>query len=301
MRSSSCDSCEIAWADLVAQADDDTAAHVAEAFAVVGLAPGSVLEPLDGSSGGDDELVLANVCLVAKGEAVPEGHEVLTETLCGQKASINNAGATLHLAVRRLPRREVIRPITAIAIVDAEHPHGGGGGGGGGEDARVPAGFEALDRTAHGERCQTSKLICISRQPPSPCEPSAEAAPLAAVRWCVRAGTLASRRFRRVGSSWIARSVRAWAAAARATCACAVHAHAASCRRHSKPPSSRPLSTVSGPPQPAAAVAAVAAASAAGTVVGAMATGRRPPSRPIGPLLSRRRSLTFACRWALGC
>ena len=178
MRSSSCD---IAWADLVAQADDDTAAHVAEAFAVVGLAPGSVLEPLDGSSGGDDELVLANVCLVAKGEVVPEGHEVLTETLCGQKASINTAGATLHLAVRRLPRREVIRPITAIAIVDAEHPHGGGGGGGGGEDARVPAGFEALDRTAHGERCQTSKLICISRQPPSPCEPSAEAAPLAAV------------------------------------------------------------------------------------------------------------------------
>ena len=204
MRSSSCDSCEIAWADLVAQADDDTAAHVAEAFAVVGLAPGSVLEPLDGSSGGDDELVLANVCLVAKGEAVPEGHEVLTETLCGQKASINNAGATLHLAVRRLPRREVIRPITAIAIVGAEHPHGGGGGsisgngsghgggsssggrgsgssGGGGEDARVPAGFEALDRTAHGERCQTSKLICISRQPPSPREPSSEAAPIAAV------------------------------------------------------------------------------------------------------------------------
>ena len=173
-RSASLTEADIAWADLAAETDD-AEAHVAEAFAVVGLAPGSVLEPLSG--GLSEDYVIAGVCLVGKGEAVPEGFEVLSETLCGQRASLNSHGAAVHLAVRQLPRRQATRPVTALALVEADHYHGHGQHAA----SHVPAGFEAIDRTVHGERVQMSKTLCVCRHAVDPSDPSPTAVPLSAV------------------------------------------------------------------------------------------------------------------------
>ena len=153
-------SCEDAWAE----ADHEEVETVAEAFAVVGIGRSATLQPLNSCSG--DEQVLVDVCLMAKGDPVPDDFEVLTQTPCGQRASINYGGTFVFLAVRTLPRQLATEPIMAITLVDTDR-------------GEVPApGFQSIEHTSAGERVVMSKLLCVSRRWPDPSDASAAAAPL---------------------------------------------------------------------------------------------------------------------------
>ena len=76
---------------------------IASHFAVCGVTPGA-LEPIDGRAAGSLD-VLVDVCVVlpGKGEVVPPGFTLITQTPNGQRASLNHGdmlGAQIFLACR---------------------------------------------------------------------------------------------------------------------------------------------------------------------------------------------------------
>ena len=154
-----------AWANAIAEAEaEDATETVATAFAVIGLPHGTVLEPLAGAGVSSDEVVIADVRLVGKGETCPPNLVLISETPDGQRASING----LFLAVLLVPRSQTVRPVTAIALVDVDRGEA------------VAADFEAVDRTIGGERASLgAATLCISRRAPEVHTSTPSAAPLA--------------------------------------------------------------------------------------------------------------------------
>ena len=163
------DSCGAAWAELDSSSFIDET--VAEAFAVVGLPPRSVLEPLNVSL--HDDVVLANLCVVSAAEPCPAGFEVLSETPCARSAALNVASGTaasgsrpLFLAQRLAARRDCARPITAVRLVDTDR----------GEEP--PTGFESVGLSAASERSPLARSIWVSRAVSDPRDTSTNAAPI---------------------------------------------------------------------------------------------------------------------------